>query len=501
MLPYKSMIQLDSNSRMPIYVQLANGIIKEISRGNLVPGLKLPGSRTLASQFEVHRKTIIAAYQELEAQGWIETVPAKGSFVSKKIPVTKPQSFNAQKREIISPLQTSLFSIKKRFSEDVNEMVPKFTTFKYQFDDGLPDLRLAPIQVLARQYKSVLNSKLAAKKLNYTHDLKGNISLRKELAKYLSETRSINVTTENIMIVRGSIMGFYLLFQIILEKGSNVIVGETNFRAANEIIKNAQGKIITVPVDAHGIDVAQVAEICKKKKIRAIYIVPHHHHPTTVSLSAERRMKLLQLAERYKFAIIEDDYDYDFHYESSPILPLASSDRVGVVSYVGSFSKSIAPAFRIGFVVAPEDLIDEMSKLRRFVDRQGDVLLERTIAMMLEEGEVRRHMRKALKTYHQRRDFFCDLLQTELGDFVEFKKPDGGLAVWTKFDKKIDMTKLSEAAAAKNLYIADSKRYDPIGKELNFTRLGFASMNEQEMKVGVKILKGEIEKSFLSSLL
>ncbi|MFT6322211.1 MAG: GntR family transcriptional regulator/MocR family aminotransferase [Granulosicoccus sp.] len=110
-------------------------------------------------------------------------------------------------------------------------------------------------------------------------------------------------------------------------------------------------------------------------------------------------------------------------------------------------------------------------------------------------------MRKALKTYHQRRDFFCDLLQKELGDFVEFKKPDGGLAVWTKFDEKIDMTKLSEAAAAKNLYIADSKRYDPIGKELNFTRLGFASMNEQEMKVGVKILKGEIEKSFLSSLL
>lgn len=494
MLPYKSMIKLDASSRMPIYVQLANGIIKEISCGNLVPGLKLPGSRTLANHFEVHRKTIIATYEELEAQGWIETIPAKGSFVSKKIPVIKAQSFNAQKKEIISPLQVSLFPIKNRFSKDVNEMVPKFTTYKYQFDDGVPDLRLAPIQVLARQYKSVLNSKLAAKKLNYSHDLKGNISLRKELAKYLSETRSINVTIENIIIVRGSVMGFYLLFQIILEKGANVIVGETNFRAANEIIKNANGKIITVPVDEEGIDVERVAEICKKKKIRAIYIVPHHHHPTTVSLSAERRMKLLQLAERYKFAIIEDDYDYDFHYESSPILPLASSDRVGVVSYVGSFSKSIAPAFRIGFVVAPKNLIDEMSKLRRFVDRQGDVMLERAIAMMLEEGEIRRHIRKALKTYHHRRDFFCDLLQRELGDFVEFKKPDGGLAVWTKFDEKIDLTKLSEATAAKNLYFADSKRYDPIGKELNCTRLGFASMNEKEMRAAMKILKREIGK-------
>ena len=117
------MIKLDSSSRMPIYVQLANGIIKEISCGNLVPGLKLPGSRTLANHFEVHRKTIIATYEELEAQGWIETIPAKGSYVSKKIPVTKGQRFNAQKKEIISPLQTSLFSIKKRFSENVNEIV------------------------------------------------------------------------------------------------------------------------------------------------------------------------------------------------------------------------------------------------------------------------------------------------------------------------------------------------------------------------------------------
>ncbi len=494
MLPYKNMIKLDSNSRMPKYVQLANGIIKEISCGNLVPGLKLPGSRTLANHFEVHRKTIIATYEELEAQGWIETIPAKGSFVSKKIPVTKFQKFNSQKKEIISPLQETLFPIKKNFEKNVNGFVPRFTTFKYRFDDGVPDLRLAPIHVLARQYKSVLNSKFAVRKLNYTHELKGNIQLRKELVRYLSETRSINVSIENIMIVRGSIMGFYLLFQIILEKGSNVIVGETNFRAANEIIKNAKGKIITVPVDEDGIDIDAVEEICKKKKIRAIYIVPHHHHPTTVSLSAERRMKLLQLAEKYKFAIIEDDYDYDFHYESSPILPLASSDRVGVVSYVGSFSKSIAPAFRIGFVIAPENLIDEMAKLRRFVDRQGDVLLERSIAMMLEDGEIRRHMRKALKTYHQRRDFFCDLLQKELGDYVEFKKPDGGLAVWTKFDEKINLTKLSEAVAAKNLYLADSKRYDPVGKELNSTRLGFASMNEKEMRAAMKILKCEIEK-------
>jgi len=492
MLPNKNMIKLDSTSRMPIYIQLANGIIKGILNGTLSAGLRLPGSRTLATHFQVHRKTVVAAYDELDAQGWIETVPAKGSFISKKIPVAQVQNFKAQKRESLAPLEQTLFSLNKKIKGVQHFSLPEFNANKYHFDDGVPDLRLAPIQSLTRHYKSLLNSKFAPKKLNYSTEIKGNIHLRNQLVKYLSETRSINVTTENIMITRGSIMGFYLLFHIILNEGDIAIVGETNFHAANQIIKKAGGKLKTVPVDEDGLDVDAIELICKKKKIKAVYVVPHHHHPTTVSLSAERRMKLILLAEKYQFAIIEDDYDYDFHYESSPILPLASFDRKGVVAYVGSFSKSIAPAFRMGFVVAPANLIEEMSKLRRYIDRQGDVLLERTIALMLEEGEVRRHMRKALKIYHQRRDFFCDLLKKEMGGFVDFKIPEGGLAVWTIFDKKINLNELSLKAAEKKLMLIGSDRYNPVGKELNATRMGFASMNEKEMKQAIKILKSLI---------
>ena len=244
MLPNKSILKINENSRMPIYLQFSNGIIKLILNGTLYSGLKLPGSRTMANHYSVHRKTIVNAYEELESQGWLETIPAKGSFISKKLPIRNHQKFKNSNPSFKSNLKRTHFELKDKFPTLNQHKVPKSSKCKYAFDDGVPDLRLAPIQALGRQYKSLLNSKFASKKLSYSDDLKGNIQLRTELVKYLSETRSIQVSPENILIVRGSVMGFYLLFQIILDKGDNVIVGETNFHAANQIIKNAGGNLI-----------------------------------------------------------------------------------------------------------------------------------------------------------------------------------------------------------------------------------------------------------------
>src|SRR5436853_4501774 len=139
-------------------------------------------------------------------------------------------------------------------------------------------------------------------------------------------------------------------------------------------------KFINVPVDEEGIDVDAVERVCRRKKIRALYVTSHHHYPTTVTLSASRRMKLLQLAEQYGFIIIEDDYDYEFHYESSPILPLASVDRNGMVVYIGSFSKTLSPGIRVGYIAAPPDLIHELGKVRQIIDAQGDPVLEEVVA-------------------------------------------------------------------------------------------------------------------------
>lgn len=361
--------------------------------------------------------------------------------------------------------------------------------YELNFDDGCPDVRIAPVNSLARHYKSLLNS-TSKHQFDYTWHLQGSPRLREQLVTYLAETRGINVTTDNILITRGSLMGFYLFFQHLLSAGDNVIIGETSYEPVNQIIKSCKGNLLTIPVDKEGLDMDALEARCKKNKIRAIYVSPHHHHPTTVTLSCARRMRLLQLSEQYNFAIVEDDYDFDFHYKSSPILPLMSSDENGLVVYAGSFSKSLAPAFRLGYLVAPENVIRALSHSRRYIDRQGDILMESALAMMMEEGELKRHIRKALFIYRDRRDHFCELVNNSLKDKLHFERPEGGLAAWVTFDPSINLALMVKKAAQKGLFMVNPEQYNSKEKNFHSSRLGFASMTEQEMSGSVEILAG-----------
>src|SRR5690606_3400787 len=189
----------------------------------------------------------------------------------------------------------------------------------------------------------------------------------------------------------------------------------------------------TVPLDDEGLDVEAVRRLCERRRIRMLYITPHHHYPTTVTLSAQRRVELLELAVKYGFIILEDDYDYDFRYDGSPLLPIASADTEGMVVYVGTFGKSMAPGFRSGFIVAPAPLIVEMGKLLGIMDRYGDTITEAALGELIADGEIHRYLKMAVREYKGRRDQLVQLLNTRLGDMVEVVTPSGGLAVWTRW--------------------------------------------------------------------
>jgi GntR family transcriptional regulator / MocR family aminotransferase len=241
-------------------------------------------------------------------------------------------------------------------------------------------------------------------------------------------------------------------------------------------------------VDGSGIDVDAIEKICRRKKIKAIYITSHHHYPTTVTLCASRRIKLLCLAEEFGFIIIEDDYDYDIHYLSSPILPLASADPTGMVIYIGTLSKTVSPAIRTGYVVAPANLILELSRFRQLVDTQGDPIMELALADLFDDGTIRRHMKKALNEYHRRRDFVCSLLTAELPGIIDFKIPDGGLAIWAKFHKSVPLAPLSEKLRAQNVILSNGLIHNISSVPLNATRMGFAWMNEKEAEHAIRTL-------------
>lgn len=489
----KNLIELDRSCSVPLYLQIVNGLVQQIQNGILHPGTKLSGSRVLAQLFEVHRKTIVRALEELDALGWIEIIPNRGSFIAENLPTIRPQILKKdtfpKKEQKSKPLFNTFPHLKE----------PMFIKNKLAFDDGFPDPRLAPIDDLARSYAKHLRQS-TKNGLSYG-DPKGSPWLRKVLANELSRTRGMNITEDHIMITRGSQSGIFLAAMSTLNRGEKIVVGATNYFTANLTFEHMGAELISVPVDEHGLQIEYIEKICKKEEIKAVYVTSHHHHPTTVTLIPERRIKLLALAEKYQFVIIEDDYDYDFHYNNSPILPLASADKQGLVLYVGSFSKTIAPAFRVGYLVGPPDLIHELIKLRRLFDRQGDIFLENAIADLIERGIIRRHLKKAWRHYRDRRDFCAQLLKEKFGNLIEFKVPSGGMAIWVKFDGNIDLDQVRKLSLKEGLYLTDHHSYFHNTEQRNAFRLGFASMNLDEIKRSVDILEEAVNQVVNQKLL
>lgn len=494
MTPFKSLLSIDKSSATPAFVQLSDQLVHLIRTGTLSVGQRLPGTRQLASLLAINRQTVVAGYDEATAQGWLETRPGSGTYVAGHLPEIQPQLLardslkapNQQNGRIVpGPSRQPGYTFKLRPYLARPVLI---NSGKLHLDDGFPDIRLAPLAELGRAYRSYFRWGNPQQHFGY-NDTKGHPLLREQLSHYLNETRGLHTTPDNVLITRGSIMGLHLVSQVLLRPGDVVITGETTWTGATMNFLNAGATVLTVPVDAYGIDVDALAAIAEKMPIRFVSVTPHHHYPTTVTLRSDRRIRLLQLAEQYGFAILEDDYDYDFHYLSRPILPLASADQNRMVVYIGSLTKSVAPAFRIGYVVAPTALIDELARLRRIIDRQGDPMLEFAVGQLFKTGDLKRHFRKALRIYHARRDYFCHLLTTELDNVVQFNKPDGGMAVWATFDPAIDMEMLSKRASQSGLDLASGLTHNPPGQILNGTRLGFASSTEAELTQSVAVLK------------
>ncbi|KAA2241312.1 PLP-dependent aminotransferase family protein [Chitinophaga agrisoli] len=483
MLPYKTLIQVDRNAHTALHIQVCNSFITLITNGTLQPSDILPSSRILATLIGINRNTVKLAYEELINQGWAESSERKGVFVLSRLPILSKTSVPSSGKK---NSRQEAFIWTNNFKDAVPGDDLQHT--RLAIDDGFPDVRLAPVDPLMREYRS-LSRKFYGKNFLKYGSAKGSEHLRRSLANYLSHTRGLHCSPENILITKGSQMGIYLAAQLLLQASDNIAVGVSNYVFADDTFKHAGGRLLRIPVDQQGMDVDQLEKVLRNKTIRAVYTIPHHHFPTTVTMAMERRAKLLKLAKEHRFAIIEDDYDFDFHYDNKPYLPLASIDHHHNVIYIGSISKTFAPALRIGFMVGSPAFIDAAAALRQLIDKQGDTLLEEAFAVMFDNGEMDRHFRKSLKIYRQRRNAFCELLKADLSDKISFNTPEGGLGVWAQFDKKTNLVKMSEAALKKGLYIGNGSFYKNESFDTNALRMGFASLNENEMTEALGILK------------
>lgn len=490
MINLERYIKIDRENTFPVYLQIAESIITLIQQGILPARVRIQTSRDLSDKLHVHRKTVVTAYNELLEQGWLQSKPRKGIFVSPVFPTLTPIHITQNTQLMQDLAETANFDIgygPERLLIRSNTQ----SAYHYIFNDGFPDARLAPLDALVKEYQSLGKLKLSRRLLMYSAK-EGSLKLRQTLANEFRQTRGMPVTAENILITRGAQMAIFLTASLLIKPGDVVIVGEPNYFLANLMLKRLGAELVGVPVDDNGMDVAQVEEICKGRPVRMIYVIPHHHHPTTVTLSPERRLKLLAIAEKHRIAVIEDDFDFDIQFEGEPVLPIASIDRTGNIIYIGTLSKILAPAIRIGFIVAPKNLISLLAQHRFLIDMQGDNLLEETINLLYQNGTIHRHIKKIRRVYKERRDLMCSMLY-KLGDRISFKVPDGGMSIWLQF-KGIDTMTVAKAAAQSGLFICDGKKHNTSKKDFNSICLGFASMNSSELEQALSILNRSVMK-------
>ncbi|ABQ07146.1 MocR-like pyridoxine biosynthesis transcription factor PdxR [Flavobacterium johnsoniae] len=460
--PWQFEIHLDKKSDKALYLQIADAIINAVKSGKLTSGNALPGSRQLAGLLNVNRNTVIEALDVLIAEGWLITVDRKGTFIADILPET---NFNKK--------------TETKASSTIENPKPHLV-----FDDGLPDSRLAPMNDLARAYREIFNRKSRWQIMGYSNEL-GNVEFRKAIVQMLNFKRGMNVSLDEICITRGSQMAMYLAAHCLLSKGDSVIIENPGYKPAWEAFENAGATLLPVNILKDGLDLEEVENHLKNNKaIKAIYVTPHHQFPTTVTMSLKKRLKLIELSNQYGFTIIEDDYDNEFHFGQRPILPISSYSNAKNFIYIGTLSKIVAPALRIGYLAASIENIQKIAQHRKIIDVQGDNIMEEAVLNLINEGKIKRHLKKTNLIYKAKRDHFEKLCKLHLKDKITFTKPEGGMAFWIVPKSEIDLQKVCNELLKKGIKIMSPEKFS-FGNPASGLRLGYASLTEEQMEEGI----------------
>jgi GntR family transcriptional regulator/MocR family aminotransferase len=454
-------LQLSFNSREPIYQQIKSYIINEIQRGRLLPGVLLPGTRILAQQLKVNRNTIITVYEQLTAQGWLTSQYKSGTRVSD----TMPPGRQPEKQALVN-INFPVFDFKLTHSYTSGD-------FEISFDDGQPDVKLTPVTDITRECRRLLQQ-YSNTQLYQHHTERGNEKLLTAINAVLNNDRGLAMTVANICVTHGHQEAIYLTARTLLQPGDHVAVEYPGYQPAWHAFTMAGAQLHHVPVDASGISIEHLEELCKKQTLKALYITPHHQYPTTVTLTAERRKQLLALSETYHFMIIEDDYDHEYHFSKERILPVAGMQGGYYVIYIGSISA-------VSFVCGPVAFIHSLAAFYSLIHQSHNNILELAVANLLDSGDIRKHQFLTRNIYQQKMQLAASSL--------DITPPAGGLALWLELTYVSSPAEVLKKLQTAGINIVDPARYyEPSYNGIMGIRVGYASLEETEIAPGFEKL-------------
>ena len=477
-IPFQSFIKIDRRKKEAVYLQMVYQFINAVKSNILENNDQLPGSRIIAEQLQVHRKTVVAALAELQDQGWVETIPNIGTFV--KNPESILNSINKTKT-FQHPPEHAPFDFRKEFILDTPL---EKNQGKLSFTDGTPDYRIIKSEELVRFYTSVVRRKKDSGTSSNTID--GSLFFRDQLSYYLNVTRRFHLSRDFLLPVAGLEKVHSILSRLLIKKGDIILVEELSYFLPNMIYSQAGAQLKTIPLDEEGMDIDYIQNHFKPGDIRFVHLNGKCQYPTTVALSEKRKTQLLNLADEYDFIVIEDDTDFECSNVKNKKETLLRKNGGNRVIYVGTFGSFLNPGFQMNFIIAPKDLLEEGAKYLNIFGKP-DAMMEKALGELIHQGDIHRYQRKSTKIIAERKETFAKLINTHFKDKVTFTVPVSDLAFWIQFREKISLTHLQKKAREKGLFIPMICLYQ--NRSVTALRLGFAHLNLQEMEEAVRILK------------
>lgn len=460
-----------------IYYKIYTDFISKIKAGILVSGDTLPSTRELSKIYKCHRFTVMKVFQDLVAEGWFLSSSRSKYRISSKIPITTsaPVKLNTKKKNI-----SKLFN-------SIPDVDLEQTRYNLEFWGGQPDLRLFPKD----EFRRILSAALKRTKpdqLSYGSP-NGLTTCLKEISEYLRKSR--NLLNKEYLITNGSQEALLIIFQTFLKPGDKIAIERKGYPSAWRLFESLGATLIPIEVDAEGMNTDDLKNKLKKHQIKLIYITPLHQYPTTVTLSPRRRQSLIQIAEQNLIPILEDDYDHEFHYIGPPAAPLSTETDLGI--YVCSFSKVLFPGARLGVIGCDSKIIKRMSFQKYLVSRQTDCLTQIGLASWIRDGGFERHLRKMCRIYESRYSLMEEELRKIKSEIsIDWHSPNGGMSIWVDLFR--DSKKIAENAKTKGVLFQHESSMDYTQSTGTHLRIGFAGVNEKEIKVGLDVLKSLLKK-------
>lgn len=442
----------------------------------LRPNERVPSSRTLASELGISRIPVLNAYAQLLGEGYFEARTGAGTVVSSTLPdqVTKPRHSSASSKS-----RNGHRTISRECAPlpSTQRVLPWLAGCWGAFNPGQPAIDQFPFKIWSRLIVRQ-SRKLPLSSMHYG-DLRGSKDLREAIASYLRTARGVHCEAEQIMIVSGSQQALHISARVLVGRGAAVWVEEPGYRFARNVFQLNGCTIVPVPVDSEGMNV--MAGISRCRTARAALVTPSHQYPLGVTMSASRRMQLLEWARDSGSWIIEDDYDSEYRYDSMPIPSLQGLDTAARVVYIGTFSKVLFPSLRIGYIVIPPDLIDKFLSVRFTLDLAPPAFLQLVLADFIREGHFSRHIRRMRVLYRERLGVLFQGLRNHLGIAVTITGEEAGLHLSVTVPPGFCDHKISERAAQERLWLAPLSLYYVERPSPQGFILGFSNTPTQEI--------------------